>query len=114
MGKAVTSLTLGGVRLFIQLSNTCSLVQHLQLFHSGATFLATDAELDHLDRRLLGSMDNAQFVTTTPACTKFWPKTMEIFGVGSTAGLWSNQDIRRIHVPTPQQLHLRMPSGNEV
>uniref|UniRef100_A0A915EQK7 Uncharacterized protein n=1 Tax=Ditylenchus dipsaci TaxID=166011 RepID=A0A915EQK7_9BILA len=78
--------------------------QYLQLFRNGATFLATAAELAHVDRQLLGSVDNAHQ----------WILSAVEAELGIPAGLWSNQDIRRIDVPTPQQLHLRMPSGNEV
>uniref|UniRef100_A0A915CX24 Transposase Tc1-like domain-containing protein n=1 Tax=Ditylenchus dipsaci TaxID=166011 RepID=A0A915CX24_9BILA len=77
-------------RAYLDCTSSCSQWGYL---------LATDAELDHLTADYLGSMDNRPFVTTTPSMYQILAKTMEIFGVGSTAGLWSNQDIRRIHVP---------------
>lgn len=34
--------------------------------------------------------------------------------LGIPSGLWSGKDIRRIDVPNPRALHLRMATGNEI
>ncbi|KAI1710724.1 shK domain-like domain-containing protein [Ditylenchus destructor] len=92
--------------------------RHLSMFDDGAAFFITEQSLEKFGRELIGRPDNTQFVIPVDYMDDLLYEANGNISVvedelGIPAGVWVGMDMRRIDVPRPRLLHLRIPSGNE-
>ena len=91
----------------------------LALFSNGASYLVTKKALDDYGRDLLGYPDNTQFVMAKGEMDQMLIKTAKSTAaieqeLGIPAGSWQGKPLVRIDIPDPAELHVRLPSGNEM
>ncbi|WP_420151067.1 hypothetical protein [Spirosoma sp.] len=91
----------------------------LSLFKNGASYLVTKKSLDDYGRDLLGYPDNTQFVMAKQEMDAMLQKTAKNVSaieveLGIPAGSWQGKPLARIDIPNPVELHVRLPSGNEM
>ncbi|GAB4023619.1 hypothetical protein [Spirosoma koreense] len=91
----------------------------LSLFKNGASYLVTKKALDDYGRELLGYPDNTQFVMAKPEMDAMLIKTAKNVAsieaeLGIPTGSWQGKPLVRIDIPDPVELHVRLPSGNEM
>ena len=91
----------------------------LMLFKNGASYLVTKKSLDDYGRDLLGYPDNTQFVMARQEMDAMLQKTSKNVAaieveLGIPAGSWQGKPLARIDIPNPEELHVRLPSGNEM
>ncbi|MCX2803412.1 RHS repeat-associated core domain-containing protein, partial [Microbulbifer thermotolerans] len=91
---------------------------HLQRFESGASYLVPEDILDRFGRDVLGCPDNTQFVMSSNEMNDLLRKANGDISyleneLGIPKGAWEGRTLKRIDIPNPTALNLRMPSGNE-
>ncbi|MBD2752783.1 hypothetical protein [Spirosoma validum] len=98
---------------------TSYITYQLTLFKNGASYLVTKKALDDYGRDLLGYPDNTQFVMAKQEMDAMLQKTVKNVAaieaeLGIPAGSWQGKPLARIDIPNPEELHVRIPSGNEM
>jgi hypothetical protein len=95
--------------------------QHLGHLEGGVSFLMPEAALDRYGRASLGRPDNTTFVISTRDMDRIVARSrgnggmhyvMDQLGIPPEAG-WDKKVMKRIDVPNPRSLGLRMATGNE-
>ncbi|CAN5578499.1 hypothetical protein BH09BAC4_BH09BAC4_25010 [soil metagenome] len=91
----------------------------LALFKNGASYLVTKKALDDYGRDLLGYPDNSQFVMAKQEMDAMLLKTAKNVAaieveLGIPANSWQGKPLVRIDISNPEELHVRLPSGNEM
>jgi hypothetical protein len=91
----------------------------LALFKNGASYLVTKKALDDFGRELLGYPDNTQFVMSKQGMDAMLLKTAKNVAaieveLGIPTNSWQGKPLVRIDIPDPVELHVRLPSGNEM
>lgn len=91
----------------------------LALFKNGASYLVTKKALDDYGRELLGYPDNSQFAMAKQEMDAMLLKTAKNVAaieveLGIPANSWQGKPLVRIDIPNPEELHVRLPSGNEM
>jgi len=91
--------------------------RHLAAFDNGAAYLVPKEILDKFGREKIGRADG-QFVmskTELDSLLKRADGNLSIIekDLGIPENSWKGKAIRRIDIPNPMELQIRIPSGNE-
>lgn len=90
---------------------------HIAKFDNGGSYLVPKEALDNYGRNPVGRPDG-QFIMTKYDMDDLLQKANGNLSVietelGIPKDLWKNKELVRIDIPNPQQLNIRIPTGNE-